>query len=156
MAATAGPRTSTLLSRHWSSAFPRPFHLSSIPNPPVMPTRPSTMISLRWLRARSSWPGTGRNLCTSQPAVSSGFICLSPNPMLPIASTRMRQATPFFARSVMAAISLREVSLSDQMKDTMWTFFLAPRISSMAASKTFPLLTNSTWLPGSSRTPTVW
>ena len=156
IAATAGPRTSTLLSRHSSSDLPRPRHLSSTPKPPVIPTRPSTTTILRWVRARSSWPGTGRNFRTVQPASSSGADSFSEKLRLPTASTRMRQATPLRVRSAMAATSRRAVSLSDQTKVTMWMLFFALPISATAASNTLPLLTQRTSLPPSSRTPTVW
>ena len=155
MAATTGPRASTLLSRHCSSDLPRPRHLSSTPNPPVIPIRPSTTMILRWLRARSSCPGMGRNLRTAQPASSSGPDSFSEKLKLPTASTRMRQATPARVRAAMARVRRRAVSLSDQMKVAMLMLFFALPISSTAASKTLPLFTQWISLPAWSRAPTV-
>ena len=153
---TAGPRTRTLLSRHDSPLTPSPRHLSSMPNPPVIPTRPSTRTILRWLRARSSWPGTGRERRTLQPAPVSGATSSSVKERLPTASTRIRHCTPARARAAIAVIRRFETSPSAQMKLTIWMLRRAFAISATMASKTFPLLMKSTEFPDCRRTAVVW
>ena len=114
--ATAGPRSSTPVSRQGSRRFPgSPSHFADTHSPDTKPMRPSIAIILRWSRVvqprgLASWNGLNAAHANPRVAQPAGHSDSERND--PIQSYSTYTATPSFARSASARANSRPTSSS--------------------------------------------